>query len=126
MQVHKISNCCPRTILKLALVFTAVFFSLPAQTGQNAPGSAHSEIVSFSSLKTQHTSSRRVAADVCLTEVGISENLSTLGFHHILLGQNEGTQHMLVDARYGDDAYELVLDRCTGQVQSVRADADMI
>lgn len=123
--LNKIINCRSLTFLKVVLVFTAVSISLPAQTGQNIVGSPHSEITSFAALKASAGGPRRVAADVCLTEAGLADSLEVLGFHHIVLGANLAARHMLAGARYGADTYELVLDRCTGQVQQVKSGDEM-
>lgn len=126
MPLHDTLNSRLRVFLKVTLIFTAVFVSMPAQTGQNLPGSHHSEMTSFASLQHGAGSHRRVMANVCLTDGKLALGLFALGLHHIVLGENVGAQHMKAEARYGADTYLLILDRCTGRVEDMKPGAEML
>ena len=109
-----------KTHYRVATIFAFLLMSVPAQTGQNAPGSYASETSSWAYLSgmAQAPSVRRVDAEICLTEYNMTQELAGLGFSHIVLGENEGLHHLRAKVRFGTDGYEILMDRCTGQMQS--------
>lgn len=107
-------------ICKAIILFVAVLVSFPAQTGQNERGSQASEIAQWSGLKNEPSRfTRRVNADVCLTDYKMTQALLELGFTQIALGENFGKRHLDAEVRFGADRYIVILDRCTGRLQGV-------
>jgi hypothetical protein len=102
-----------RALLKAVLVSAAILASWPAQTGQGETAISAARMSGAPEI-------RRVAADVCLTDVKILESLMDLGFDGVSLGANAGSHDMEAVAQFGDQAYTLILNRCTGRLVGAR------